>query len=178
MFRKLRESIGTGNIKKKSAKIKRDRVVHNFKTARSASILFDANENESFTHIRQFKSFLEKQNIKTELLGYVDEDEIPDDLLLWEHCHVYCKKDLTFLYKIKQDLTKDFLDNSFDILFDLSLNDHLPLVSLSSLSKSKFKVGRYKETFNDYDLMINIDKNKRIDYFIEQIKNYVSILNN
>ncbi len=178
MFRKLRASIGTRNIKKKSAKVQRKREVHNFQTARSAAILFDANDSKSFTDIRHFKNFLEDQNIKTELFGYVDEDEIPDDLLLWEYCHVYCKKDLTFLYKIKKDRTQDFMNKSFDILFDLSLYDHLPLVSLSSLSKSKFKVGRYKETFNDHDLMINIDKNKNIDYFIEQIKNYVSILNN
>ena len=177
MFRNIRTSLGLNRIKKKSSKITRNRKVQNFETAKSAAILFDAAEDKSFNHIKGFKKYLDELGINTELTGYVDEDEIPDALLLWENCQVYCKKDLNLIYQIKDQQIENFLTTEYDILFDLSLEDHIPLIQLSSISISRFKVGRYKESFNDYDLMINIEDQNRIEFFIEQIKNYVSILN-
>jgi len=43
---------------------------------------------------------------------------------------------------------------------------------------SDLKVGIYTENKNDYDLMINTGNNSSVDYLIEQIKHYVTLLNN
>ena len=66
----------------------------------------------------------------------------------------------------------------FDILVDLSLDSHFSFFFFTSLSPSVFKVGRYAENSGDLDLMIDISSQPDLGFLIDQIKNYVSILNN
>ncbi len=163
---------------RRKRKINRNRVVHNFQTAKDTAILFDATDPQTFRHIRDFSKYLEKQRIRTGLLGYVNSDEVPSDMVLWENCHVMCKKDLDFLFRPTDESVIQFMERDYDILFDLSMNDFFPLTFATVLSRAKFKVGRYKESLNDTDVMIDIKKEPTVDFLIEQIKNYVSILNN
>ncbi len=153
-------------------------MVHNFKTATDTAIVFDAADAESFRQIRDFGKFLGKMNIKTDMLGYVYADEIPADLLLWENCEVFCRKDLDVYFRPKKENVQKFMTREYDILFDLSMNNYFPVTYTTFLSLARFKTGRYKEEINDSDLMINIDREPTLRFLIEQTKNYVSILNN
>lgn len=163
---------------RKLKKLSRKRVVHNFNTAKSAAIVFDTADNETFRHIRDFSKYLEERGIRTKLLGYVDAEEIPGDLLLWDKCHVICKKDLDFLFRPKDEEVLSFIAKDFDILFDLSVRDYFPVGYITTLSRASFKVGRYSEANQNPDFMINISSAPNVEFLIAQIKNYVSILNN
>ncbi len=89
----------------------------------------------------------------------------------------YCKTDLNWYYKPKNKIIAQFVNHEFDILFDLSLKDYFTVNYTGSLSKASFKIGIQKE--NTYqDLTIDINKNKSIDYLIEQIKHYLNIIHN
>ncbi len=178
VFSKIRQSLGTRSLLKKQKKLHRNRVVHNFHTARTTFIIFDSTDPEIFRQIRDFSKYLENLKIKTGLLGYVQLDEIPSDLVLWENCQIFGRKDLDFLFRPKDLNVLNFIEQEYDILFDLSLKDYFPLTFITSLSRAKFKVGRYRETLNDCDFMINISGEPTVDFLIAQIKNYVSILNN
>lgn len=111
------------------------------------------------------------------MFGYTPEKEIPDEVAIREKCDVISVKDLDWLFRPAGESAGKVLEEDFDILFDLSLTPSFPLSWLSELSTASFKVGRYSEDPNDYDLMIHIHSNPSIEFFIEQIKNYVSILN-
>ncbi len=89
-----------------------------------------------------------------------------------------CKKDLDYLFRPRDEQRMNFTEKTFDILFDLSMNDYFPVVYLTTLSRASFKVGRYRETGSDNDFMIDIRNEFTVEFLIEQIKNYVSILNN
>lgn len=156
----------------------RHKSVQNFNTAKSSAILFDAKEAESFRHIKEFGKFLENKNIKTELLGYVNGKEVPDDLLLWDNCRVFSRKDLDWFQKPKETVSSEFISREFDILFDLSSCYHFPLEYIVKLSRAKFKTARFKEADNDYDLMINTGENLDVKYLIDQMKIYIEMLNN
>lgn len=156
----------------------RKKQLYNFQTASSAGILFDAGDIASFKDIKEFSKFLKSKNINNRLLGYIESKEVPDEMVLWDDCDIVSINEIDWLLKPKTEAALNFMDTEFNILFDLSLNHYFTMCYISKLSSANFKVGRYTDDDNDFDFMIDIKKNPRVDYFIEQIKNYISILNN
>ncbi len=177
-FEKIRISIGSRILEKKRKKLNRRKTVQNFHSAKNTAIIFDATDPESFRQIKEFRKFLESSGIKTELLGYVNGEEIPNDLLLWDNCQILSRKDLDLFRKPREEKTGSFISRDFDILFDLSSNDPFPVEYIVKLSNAKFKTGRFREAPNDYDLMINTGSNKEVNFLIEQMKKYINMLNN
>ncbi len=171
-------ALGNYILKKKMKNSVRKRKLHNFESAHSAGILFDANDKEAFGHIKEFSGFLKSNNISTRLLGYVESNELPDEMVLWDNCDLVSLKDIDWFLKPKTVVANEFITTEFNILFDLSLEHYFTICYISKLSSANFKVGRYTEDDNDFDFMIDINKNPRVDYLIEQIKNYISMLNN
>ena len=64
-----------------------------------------------------------------------------------------------------------------NFLIDLNLQENFPCQFLVALSPAHLKVGKFTNSEGFYDLMINIDKGKKIDYFIEQTKHYLELIN-
>jgi hypothetical protein len=119
-FENIRKSVGSRVLNNKRKKFFRQKSVQNFNTAKKTAIVFDAMDSENFKHIKDFRRYLEGKKIKTELLGYVNKNEVPNDLLFWDNCHVLSKKDLDFFYNPKPEVAEEFISKNFDILFDLS----------------------------------------------------------
>jgi hypothetical protein len=177
LFTGIRRSIGESILRRKQKQVLRNRTFHSFKTAETCVILFDITDQESFTSLREFGKFLESEGIKTQMLGFVDSEIIPNQMLLWDNCRVICKKDLDWIFRPVEEKVKGLLSKEVDILFDLSLSAHFPLDYLSKLIRAQFKVGRYREDSSEADMTIHIEKDPRIAFFIEQVKYYVGMLN-
>ncbi|MGC9344929.1 MAG: DUF6913 domain-containing protein [Bacteroidales bacterium] len=176
-FLKIRTALGNQLLKKKKKQTPRNRAVYNFDNAKSVGILFDANHSDAFDSIIAFYKFLKKRGIKSQMLGYVEDKELPDQMVLRDNCEFVSLRDIDLWLRPKNEAGVNFMKETFDILFDLSLEDYFTMHYISTLSVAKFKVGRYKDTPNDYDFMINIDKKPSVEYLIEQIEVYVEILN-
>lgn len=176
-LKSLKCKIGRFILKKRLKNLNRRVKTHNFKTAKSAGILFSSPDEASYTAIKEFLLFLSQQDIKVIALGYAPSKKIPQQFLMRKGINFYCDNDLNWYYKPKNELIDQFIDQEFDILFDLSIKDYFTVNYVGSLSKAAFKVG--KQTENAYqDLVIDVNKNKSIEYLIEQIKHYLNILNN
>ena len=158
--------------------VSRRKEVFNFSTAKHVGIAIDATNPDNLSYVREFRNYLSDLKIDTFIIGYVNGDEIHSNLRMWENCLFICNRDLNLFFKPKIEKTKEFLEKKFDILIDLTLKEGFPLKYLVSLSDSTFKVGRYFEKDNDIDFMIDISKQPSIEYLIEQIKIYVSLINN
>lgn len=169
--------MGHYNLKKHLKSLNRQVKTHNFNTAKSAGILFSSPDDDSFRAIKDFLTFLSEKDLKVYALGYVPSKKIPQQFLLRKGINFYCKTDLNWYYKPKNEIIEQFVNREFDILFDLSLNDYFTVNYTGSLSKASFKIGVQKE--NAYqDLVIDVNKNKSVEYLIEQIKHYLTLLNN
>ncbi len=169
--------IGHFNLKRRLKNRNRHVKTHNFKTAKSAGILFSSLDDVSYKAIKEFLVFLSQKDIKVIALGYAPSKKIPQQFLKRKGINFYCNNDLNWYYKPKNELINQFIDQEFDILFDLSIRDYFTVKYVGSLSKAAFKIG--KQTENAYqDLVIDVNKNKSIEYLIEQIKHYLNILNN
>jgi hypothetical protein len=177
-FLKIRTALGNYILRKKIKSSSRKKQLHNFETAKTAGILFDAGDTESFKYIKDFSKFLKSENIKPQLLGYIESKEVPDEMVLWDDCDIVSINEIDWLLKPSSPEALRFINTEYNILFDLSLTHYFTMCYISKLSSAIFKVGRYTEEDNDFDLMIDVRKNPQVDYLIEQIKNYLSILNN
>ncbi len=149
--------------------------MHNFNTAHKAGILFLCQNEEDFQAVKEFKKYLEEKNITTSVLGYINEDKIPDHFLLRTGISFFCLGNLDWYFRPANQYIKDFIDDNFNILFDFSLKDQFPVHWVSSLSSAEYKIGRLTAR-EDFDLMIDVKQNKHLDYFVNQVKHYLNLI--
>jgi hypothetical protein len=173
----LRENIGKKVLKRKLKDFSRQVHVHNFDTAKSVVILFDAGEPDCFSVIKEFRKFVEYKGIKCAVFGYVQQKEIPQEMLFWKNYSFITKKDVNWYHKPFGEAVELFYAQDPDILLDFTRETPLELQFLVKLSKAQFKISSFTELENDYDLMINLTEKNDIGYLVEQVKHYVSILN-
>lgn len=73
---------------------------------------------------------------------------------------------------------RNFIEEEYDLLIDLNINDHFALKYIAALSKATFKVGKYEEDdVPIHDMMIDSDHTKTVKYFLRQIDTYITMLN-
>ncbi|MFH0756089.1 MAG: hypothetical protein V2B15_02240 [Bacteroidota bacterium] len=174
---KLKESIGKRMLKRKRKGFIRDVRVHNFETAKSAVVLFEANVTESFQVIKDFRKFLESKGIRCNVYGYVSQKEVPQEMLFWKNYAFITRSNLNWYMKPSGENVEAFFADDPDILIDFTRDIRLELQFLVQLSTARFKIGCFTETENDYDLMINLTDQNDIGFLAEQFKHYIGMLN-
>lgn len=174
---KLGRNIGMLVLKKNSKKMERETRVHNFKTARTAWIIFDASMENSFPVVHAFRKFLKSEKIECNIIGIVEDKEVPSEMLLRDKYQFITRKDLNWYYKPKGEVSENFWQSAPDILFDFTFKPQLEVQYLVQLSNARFKVGCFTEDDNDYDLMIKPDGPCNLEYFVDQIKHYINMIN-
>lgn len=174
---KIRERLGKEILKRKKRGVPREVCVHNFKTAKTAILLFDTGDKQSFKAIKEFQKFLESEQIKVSIFGYVDQKEIPQELLFLKNYAFITRKDLNWYKKPSGEAVNAFYAATPDLLIDFTPDVSLELQYLVQLSTAYFKVGCFTEEQNDYDLMISLKDNLEISFLAEQFKRYIAMLN-
>ena len=173
----FRELVGQRILKNKQKNLNRETRVHNFDTAKSAVILFDALKKDAFKIIREFQGFLKNKGISCTVYGYVNQKETPPDMLFWKDLYMINKSNLNWFLQPKGESVDLFKKETPDILIDFNTDYRIELQFLVQLSPASFKIGCFTEEKNDYDLMIKLSGQEDISYLSEQIIHYVSILN-
>jgi len=174
---RLKENIGRRILKRKKKVFQREIQVHNFETAKSAVLLFDTSDPESFQVIKEFRKFIEEKGIQCRAFGFVQQKEIPQEMLFWKNYTFITRNDINWYLKPTGEVADAFYTQDPDILIDFTIEFPLELQFLVQLSTSRFKIGCFTEQENDYDLMINLTGKSDIGYLADQIKHYVSMLN-
>lgn len=174
---KYRLKIANWLLRKEAKALKRTKEVHNFDDAQSVGVLFSAEDPAAFDITNEFLHFLSHKKLQIFVLGYIHQKEIPKEFLMNSKINFLCKKDVSFLYKPKSHIAEKFMAREFDILFDLSDNKHFSMKYINNLSHAKFKVGKEPTDGKEYDFMINLRHNSELNYYIEQIKEYIGRIN-
>ncbi len=173
----IKEYIGWRILNRKKKGFNRQVTVHNFDTAKSAVVLFGTDNPSAFPSIKEFRKYLESKGIACKAFGYVHQKEIPQEMLFWKSYSFITRNDIKWYYMPFGEVVDSFYNQDPDMLIDLTGDDSLELKYLVHLSTARFKIGVFTEKENDYDLMINLTKQKDVAYLTEQIKHYVSMLN-
>lgn len=177
LFSNIRYGVGRWVLRKNLKNLQRTKRVFNLSTARKIGILFNGTREEHFNHVLEFHKFLKERGINTLVLGYVNAKDLPDKYLFKKDFYFFMKKDLNWYYRPVSEDAGKFITSNFDILIDLNMDRNFPCQFLVALSHAHLKVGRFTDKEQYYDLMIHIEKGKKIDYFIDQVKHYLEVIN-
>ncbi len=177
LFSDIRKNIGAAVIRKQAEKNKRKKRVCNLQNASSLAVLFGPASQNDFQEIKHLLRTLNNGGHKLYVIGYVDDKIMPAHMSGEKSINFITKDNLNWLYKPQNEFFKAFVNTDFDILINLDTHHSLPIQYLCSSSIARFKVGGYLANSDLLDLMINTNGNASIEYLIENIIHYLSILN-
>jgi hypothetical protein len=158
---RFKTNYGLRVLNKKLRNIKRVVKVCNINNARNVGIIYNATEFVSFEIIKDFAKDLAQQKINLNILGYVDSKKLIDHYLYRKGFDFFSRNDLNWFNKPSSEVVNKFIQQPFDILINLSLENYYPIQYIVALSKAGFKVGRYSHDESFLDLMIDIEKEKQ-----------------
>jgi hypothetical protein len=175
---KVRLTVGSYFLAKEMRIRKRDVQGMGLDAARSIGVIFNAKDESSFKLIRELTDHLRGGGLRqVKALGFVPKAEVSSFLQSSQDFDFFSKQDFNWFFKPQGRKVAGFISEPFDILIDLRLNKSIPLLFIVGLSRAQFKVGRYGNNFKEYyDLMIDVEGEPELSYFIEQIKHYLTML--
>jgi len=151
----------------------------NLESARTVALLYYLPDEATYKVAETILSRLNDLNLKVRVVCYTDLKLSPHYFIPKITQDIITAKDINWRYQPQKAFVKEFVSTEFDILIDLSLNDHLPLLYCAALSKAGLKVGRFQEDRElFYDLMIHSSTDETIDSFAGQVIHYLSRINN
>ena len=178
MFEGVRLKIAHLLLRKKSAKMKRQKMLFDFVSAKYIGVLCSSLDEANTAHLREFLQYLSQRGIKYSVIGYFDEKNIPENFLFWKEMDFFTRKDLNFFYIPQSPMVGKFISEPFDMLINCNIAGYFPVEYMSQLSVAKCKVGIKREDESSCDLMIDIQKNQTIAYFLKNLEIYLTNLKN
>lgn len=152
----------------------------NLRKAKTLGLLFCANEKTDYLEVRKLINDIESNNKQAQVyaLGWYKGNKVPEHVKQGEKLKLFNKKDYNLLFRPKKAARNvfAFVERDYDMLIDLTQNEHYPIRKVLALShKVKFKVGSYQlENEPYYDFMVKFRSAK--DY-TQQLVHYLSLLN-
>lgn len=159
-------------------KVKRKPEVRNLAQSRNIGILFELRSKEDLDTVRFFVSQIKERYRKITALGYVTTKELMQTLKSDNEFDFISKTDFNWYYKPEKYVIKNFMNDGMDLLIDLSLRKNPALLYIAAFTDAKMKVARFDEKQKEYfDLMIEIGKEATLKYLINQVKHYITKIN-
>ncbi|MFA6402532.1 MAG: hypothetical protein WCX31_13070 [Salinivirgaceae bacterium] len=143
--------------------------------AATVGVSFVVTSPNELEEIKKILKQLHSLGIKTFALGYIPEKKPHDFYLSEKSCNFFCDKELDWFLRPNNVAAAEFQNSTFDILIDLGSYSYYPMQHLLNNSKATFKVGWYTDN-GPFDLMMNIDPKKGLDFYFTQVLHYLSIL--
>ena len=157
---------------------KRDRKVISLNDAVTIGILFDPTDKEDYELVRKYVNYLKEMKKKVKAIGFYHTKEVPASTYSKLEFDYICLKDLNWYYYPSGVIIENFINEDYDILIDLNVNDHFPLHYISSLSKAKFKVGKNSgKGTSIFDMTIETGKDKGVKFLLRNLDTYLLMLN-
>lgn len=156
-------------------------VVQNLENARMVGIVYVVKDERSFKRVKNYvKRLKEEWGIsKIKALGFYEGKEQPRYLDSRLHYDYFNKKDLNWYGKPHGSRVENFLDEEYEILIDLSLEESLPVQFVMANSRARFKVARLTELNQKIsDMLIDMAGSQSLSQYILQVDHYLTIINN
>ncbi|MBN2520539.1 MAG: hypothetical protein JXB17_08550 [Bacteroidales bacterium] len=178
IFSGFRKNLGNFSLTKRLKKLKREKKVFNFKSAKTAGIIFSANNESDWLENKLFIDFLKSQDIQLTILVYLKNKKLKNYYTHINKINYFSIEDLKWSYTPKPGFVNRFMEKDYDLLIDMDTEHSFPTAYITALSKAHFKVGLKNNEHNYFDLMIDLGNFKNKEEYFNQIKHYLSIINN
>ena len=174
----IREKSGRLSLKRESSRLQRSRRIVNLDNASRLGVLYYLPDEPTYRTISDYVKKLQESGKIVKALGYVQSKRLTGQFLPKLSYDFLYPTGLSWNYKPVSSAAKDFMAEEYDILLDLSTEDHLPLLYITGMSKARFKAGMKSQQRSGYlDLMIDLGEKDGLDELITQIDHYLTIIN-
>jgi hypothetical protein len=179
IIQNLREKFARSFLAEQTALPGRKQNQANLNTARTVALLYYLPDEATYKMVDLILARLGEMNLKTRVVCYTDLKLTPHYFIPKITQDIITAKDVNWKFQPQKPFVKEFIATEYDLLIDLSLTDHLPLLYCAALSMAGLKVGRYQEEHQHiYDLMIHTAPEETPETFATQIFYYLSRINN
>ena len=167
----LKSRIANRILNSKLGSVNREKKVFNLDEAKSAGILWQIDQKESFDRM---ESELISSGIKTSGLCYFQTRKaiVPNEINGFTRKQTRCWTEIP-----KTEIVENFIHQKFDILIDLTSQQWFPMVYTTALSEATFKIGYAGKSVNYFDLNIEYSEQPGIDQLADQILYYLKRIN-
>lgn len=157
---------------------KRHRVQQvNWDQVKKVGILYNASHPGFAEKVLDLYRFLYAEGKQPFTLGYMDvkdEKQLPPARLGFDY---FCRKQLNRKKLPDSVVTRNFIDEPFDVLLDLNVENILPLYAVSVLSRAKLKAGLALEENDHLNLTIELNPNAAsqevLNELVTQLQSYL-----
>lgn len=149
-------------VKKMQQAEGREKRFMSYDDIRTVLILFESEFTEKNEIIRKLVKKLSVDGKKVSTCGFIKKKQtksaiLPDSRIL-DLSHT------SFLEKPQDAIVSDLLNQEYDMVMDLTLDDLIPLMYVLINAKSPFKVGRKRDELNLLDFALDLKKIKEQEH--------------
>ncbi|MEJ6734880.1 MAG: hypothetical protein QNK67_04530 [Flavobacteriales bacterium] len=173
---KIKQRVGDYFFKRDLKFNDRKRIVHNFQSAKSIGVLYDATDLKDMLMVSEFVNELFHSKKEIKALGFVNKNELSHNHIPMLQFDFFFLKDLNWFYKPQNYVINNFLEKDYDILINLCTQNCVPVKYLAGSSRAKFKVGKLEDNTSVYDMMIDVKQNS-LETLIKEVKHYLNLIN-
>ncbi len=175
---RLRKYIANQQLKKELTNISRVKGIVNLDEARNIGVLYNISSEESYNQILSFLKSLKADQRTVIAMGFLNDKKLPTFLNQSVYNSIIYQKDLNWYLKPVNQYVSNFYKEKFDIVLNISLEDHYPLHYMLAHSNAKLRVGKFSDIYKDYyDLMIKPEDGTNQQDFIENMMHYLKLIN-
>ena len=166
MFKKSLINFRTKSALRKNKAIRKNM---SFSESKKIGLIHHYVDNQSIQSIYHFFDSLEKQGKKVDVMVIKDKKDelnIPEFLMT-------DSQEMTAFGQWTNESLLNYINQSFDYLIHLNLDDSIFIENILANSKAKCRVGKFQEEKKEYyELMISPEKDT-IQKLIDQIYHYI-----
>lgn len=175
LFNKIRLRFGLHQLKQEIKKISRKNHSVSIAHAQNIGIVVTIQNQQELNEVEALATTLKTANKKVRLLGFLSNKTLK--LTHNSHIELISEEDIEWNYVPKKEKIINFVNNEFDILINLCTEICFPLMYVTALSKSLFKVGAYfPKQAAIFDFMIDTQQHSisgfsaELKYYLDKIK--------
>ena len=173
----IKNNYAKRQIKSEASTISRQKVAVNIDEAKTIGIAFQFTTSEDFELLKKYVLYLRELKKKVKCIGFYETKEEPNVSYSKVDYDFFGKKSHNWYGKPTDHIVTNFIEEEFDILIDLNVNDEPVLTYVAAMSRAKFKLGRFEENDFIHDLLFESPKEKGLKFFLRQVDTYLAMIN-
>lgn len=148
--------------------------------AQSIGIIFDGTNPAYLSRVEELIREFRVEKRKVRVLMYLELAKKQPIPVTPEGFSIFTQQDINWGFKPNFQKVSDFVNEPFDVLWDLNTELNLPLAYISKWSKARFKAGLEDPLLNHLNLSLRMSQitssQYRIVDLIENLKRYSQII--
>ena len=168
-------------IARKLKYLVRNKHFHSFDTAKTVGLVFKLRKDAAavLPEVLSTIKFLTKKGIECAAVGYYDDVVLPERLMSVSSASIFTKKELNWYGRPVSEEVDRFLHRGYDIVIDFCREAEIfPVQYIVSSVQTSMIIGGVLYAHCPYDLIIDAQQRCTLGGYVEQIKHYLSTINN